>query len=142
MKKRAAVRAAEYRTLGPSGIEDYHAHLMRLDRGSHFPRTDDRAIDTHCLQLVAAQAILVGAYIDGVMRAGAEIVPDRTARSAEAAITIEDGFQDRGLERELTERVIDAARRHHIHNLRVQEQSATRTYRIPPFELQVYAANG
>ena len=26
------VHAAEIRVLGPSAIEDYHAHLMRLDR--------------------------------------------------------------------------------------------------------------
>jgi len=36
-------------------------------------------------------AILVGAYVDGVMRAAAEVVPDRTARAAMAAITIMRG---------------------------------------------------
>jgi hypothetical protein len=84
----------------------------------------------------------VGAYVTGVMRAAAEIVPDRTARRAEAAITVEDGFHDRGFERELTARIIDEARRYHLNNLRVHEQSATRIYRIPVLELQVYAANG
>ena len=135
-------RAAEYRVLGPTAIEDYHAHLLRLDRNSRLPGTDDRAIDAHCLDLVAAGAILVGAYVNGAMRAAAEIVPDRTARRAEAAITVEDGFHDRGFERELTARIIDEARRYHLNNLRVHEQSATRIYRIPVLELQVYAANG
>ena len=135
-------RAAEYRVLGPTAIEDYHAHLLRFDRTSRFPGTDDRAIDAHCLDLVAAGAILVGAYVNGVMRAAAEIVPDRTARRAEAAITVEDGFHDRGFERELTARIIDEARRYHLNNLRVHEQSATRIYRIPVLELQVFAANG
>jgi GNAT superfamily N-acetyltransferase len=134
--------AAEIRVLGPASIEDYHAHLVRLDRTSRFPGTDDRAIATHCLDLVTAGAILVGAYVDGVMRAGAEIVPDRTARRAEAAITVENGFHDRGYERQLVERVIDEARRYHLNDLRVHEQTATRAYKIPVFELKAYAANG
>jgi GNAT superfamily N-acetyltransferase len=134
--------AAEYRVLGPTAIEDYHAHLLRLDRTSRFPSADDHAVDAHCLDLVAAGAILVGAYVNGVMRAAAEIVPDRTARRAEAAITIEDGYRDRGFERELTTRIIDEARRYHLNNLLVHEQNTIRTYRIPALELRVYAANG
>src|ERR1700752_3528929 len=107
------VHAAEIRVLGTTAIEDYHAHLLRLDRGSRIPG-DDRGVDAHCLDLVASGAILIGAYVKGVMRAGAEIVPDRTARRAEAAITIEDGFHDRGFERELTAKIIEEARRYHL----------------------------
>jgi hypothetical protein len=136
------VRKAEIRVLSAGSIEDFHAHLVRLDRASRFPGEDDRAIDTHCLGLVSAGAILIGAFIDGVLRAGAEIIPDRTARRAEAAITIEEGFNDRGLERELTARIIDEAQRHHLNQLRIQEQNATRRYRVPVFQLQAYAANG
>jgi hypothetical protein len=135
------VHAAEIRVLGPTAIEDYHAHLMRLDRMSIFPG-DDRAIDVHCLELVAAGAILIGAYVKGVMRAGAEIVPDRTARRAQAAITVENGFHERGLERELTDRILDEARRYHLNDVRVLEQATSRSYRIPALELHSYAANG
>ena len=134
------VHAAEIRVLGAGAIEDYYAHLMRLDRESLFPG-DDRSIDVHCLDLVASGAILIGAYVKGVMRAGAEIVPDRTARRAEAAITIEHGFEERGFERALTARIIDEARRYHLNDLRVNEQNTRRSYRLPPFELKV-AANG
>src|SRR5688572_23871735 len=134
-------RKAEIRVLSAGSIEDFHAHLVRLDRASRFPGEDDRAIDTHCLGLASAGAILIGAFVDGVLRGGAEIIPDRTARRAEAAITIEDGYQDRGLERELTARIIDEAQRHHLNQLRIQEQSATRSYRVPVFQLQVYAAS-
>jgi hypothetical protein len=42
----------------------------------------------------------------------------------------------------LTARIIDEARRYHLNNLRVHEQNATRVYRIPVLELQVYAASG
>ena len=136
------VREPEFRILGPTAIEDYHAHLGRLDRRSRFPGIDDRPIDAHCLGLVASGAILIGAYVDGVMRAAAEIVPDRTARHAEAAITVENGYQDSGFGRELTARVIDEARRYHLNNLRLHEQSTITSYNIPLFELRAYAANG
>lgn len=140
---KSTVRSTEIRVLSPGSIEDFHAHLVRLDRFSRFPGEDDRAIDVHCLGLVSAGAILIGAFVDGVMRAAAEIIPDRTARRAEAAITVEDGFADLGLERDLTARVIDEAQRHHLHQLRIQEQNATRLYRVPVFRLHAaYAANG
>lgn len=133
------VHAAEIRVLSPSAIEDYHAHLLRLDRTSRFPGTDDRSIDNHCLGLVASGAILIGAFVKGVMRAGAEIVPDRTARRAEAAITIEDGYENREFERELTEFIIEQARRYHLNDVFVHEQSTTRRYKIPVMELHSYA---
>jgi hypothetical protein len=137
-----SVRGTEIRVLSPGSIEDFHAHLVRLDRASRFPGEDDRSIDVHCLGLVAAGAILIGAFVDGVMRAAAEIVPDRTARRAQAAITIEGGFEDLGLERDLTARIIDEAQRYHLNNLRINEQHSTRSYRVPVFQLQLYAANG
>ena len=133
---------AEFRVLGPANVEDYHAHLVRLDRLSRFPGSDDRAIDAHCLELIGSGAILIGAFVDGVMRAAAEIIPDRTARRAEASITVESAWQDAGYDRELVTRVIDEARRYHLNDLRVNEQSTRRSYRLPPFELKVYAANG
>jgi hypothetical protein len=132
------VHAAEFRVLGPTAIEDYHAHLLRLDRTSRFPG-DQRGIDAHCLDLVASGAILIGAFVKGVMRAGAEIVPDRTARRAEAAITIEDGFHERGFERELTARIIDAARRYHLNDVRVHDHNTSTRYKIPALELHSYA---
>ena len=136
------VHAAEIRVLEPAAIEDYYAHLLRLDRTSRFPGTDDHAIDAHCLELIATGAIVIGAYVKGIMRAGAEIVPDRTARRAEAAITVEDGFHERGIEREITTRIIAEARRHHLTHVRVHEQSTSQSHRIPVLELHTYAANG
>lgn len=134
-------KAAEIRVLGPTSIEDFHAHLVRLDRHSRFPG-DDRAIDAHCLDLIGSGAILIGAFVDGVMRAAAEIVPDRTARRAQASITVESDWEDQGYERELVARVIDEARRYHLNDLRVNEQHGLRSYRLPPFELKAHAASG
>jgi hypothetical protein len=136
-----AVHAAEFRVLAATSIEDYHAHLLRLDRSSLFPG-DRTGIDAHCLHLLSRGAILIGAYVKGVMRAAAEIVPDRTARRAEAAITIEDGYQDRDFDRTLTSMLIEEARRYHLREVRVQEQTATRCYKVPALELHSYAASG
>ena len=98
----------EVRVFGPSAIEDYHAHLIRLDRSSRFPGLDDRGIDTHCLGLVASGAIFAGVYVNGTLRAGAQLVPDRCARVAQArhhggewlcregARTRADGLRGRG----------------------------------------------
>ena len=119
---------ADIRVMGPSAIEEYYAHLLRLDRAKTFP--DGAAIAAHCLSLISSGAILVGAYVDGVMRAAAEIVPDRTARQAMAAITIEQGFDDRGFARLLIERIINEARRYHLSMLRVLEQSSIKNIRI------------
>ena len=132
--------SADIRVMGPSGIEDYYAHLLRLDDANSFPLTRGRALDTHCLRLLTAGAILVGAYVDGVMRAAAEIVPDQTARQAEAVITIEQGFDDREFGRMLTERIVDEARRYHLSKLRVFEKSAASSIQIS--EKQNYAVNG
>ena len=42
----------------------------------------------------------------------------------------------------LFERIIDEARRYHLNDIRVQEQSSSRRYKIPVLELHSYAANG
>jgi hypothetical protein len=136
MPRQTEIRA-DIRVLETSGIEDYYAHLLRLDRASCFPAAADSAIETHCLRLLTAGAIFVGAYVDGVMRAAAEIVPDRTARRAEAAITIEQGFDDRNFGRALTERIVDVARRHHLNKLRVLEQSSTTNIQIAEAQVRV-----
>jgi hypothetical protein len=127
---------ADIRVMDASGIEEYYAHLLRLDRGKNFP--PNQSVDTHCLNLIANGAILVGAYVDGVMRAAAEIVPDRTARQANAAITVEQGYDDRGFAGLLIERITNEARRYHLSMLRVLEQSTVTT--IPIADRQ--AANG
>ena len=87
----------DIRIPGPSAIEDHHAHFLRLDfldRCLHFSSgRDNRAVDAHCLRLLASRAILIGAYVDGVMRAGVQIIPDRNASRADAYVTTEPGYE-------------------------------------------------
>src|SRR5688572_16558348 len=86
----------EIRVLGAAGIEDHHAHLLRLDPRSRSvwltDCNDDRGVDGHCLRLLATQAILIGGYVNDMLRASLEIIPDRTARQADALFTAEARF--------------------------------------------------
>lgn len=111
----------EIRVLGSTGIEDHHAHLLRLDPASRDLRlaggTDDNAIDGHCLRLIGSQAVLIGAYCDNVLRAGLEIIPDRTAREAEAIFTAETDFRSSAIARMLIARMFDEARRYRLTRL-------------------------
>jgi hypothetical protein len=111
----------EIRVLSPAGIEDYHAHLLRLDvadRRLRFAKeSDDRGIDGHCLRLLGAQAIVIGGYVDGALRAGIEILPDRTARHGEAIFSAEPKFPLNGVTRMLLTRMIDEARRYHLSDM-------------------------
>lgn len=108
----------------PGGIEDHHAHFLRLDfldRCLHFSSgRDDHAVETHCLRLLAAQAVLIGGYVDGVMRASVQIVPDRHARRAQAFITTESAYQSESLVQSLIARAREEARKCRFAELTVQ----------------------
>lgn len=111
----------EIRVLGPAGIEDHHAHLLRLDPAMRSLRLqitgDEHGIDAYCLRLMASQVVLVGAYLDGILRAGLEIIPDRTAREAEAIFTAEENFCTPAMRSMLVARLFDEARRYHLTRL-------------------------
>jgi hypothetical protein len=113
----------EIRVLGPVGIEDHHAHLLRLDPRNRSlwlaSGNDDRGIDGHCLRLLAAQAILIGGYVNDTLRASLEIVPDRTARQADALFTAESTFCSSSLTQLLLARLLDEARSYRLTEIRL-----------------------
>jgi len=82
---------------------------MRLDRASLSFLATIAASTPIVLGLLASGAILIGRLCcRRLMRASAEIVPDRTARPREAAIHHRGRvFYDRGFERELTRQIIE-----------------------------------
>lgn len=87
----------DIRVLSTGSIEDHYAHLLRLDyldRCLFFSvGNDDRAVDAHCLRLLASQAIVIGAYDQGRMRASVEIIPDRHGKRAAATLIAEPDYQ-------------------------------------------------
>lgn len=109
-------KSFDIRVLAPSGIEDHHAHLLRLDyldRCLFFSAgNDDRAVDAHCLRLIASQAIVIGAYDQGRLRASVEIIPDRAARSGMATLIAEPDFQSDDLAEALMRRAQSEAVKH------------------------------
>jgi hypothetical protein len=103
----------EVRVLGAAGIEDHHAHLLRLnDRSDLAQEADDHAIDAYCLRLLSARAILIGAYVDGILRVALELLPDRTARRAQAIFTAETAFRSAELAQELVACAREEARKY------------------------------
>jgi hypothetical protein len=111
----------DIRVLNTGGIEDHHAHLLRLDyldRCLFFSvGNDDRAVDAHCLRLLASQAIVVGAYDQGRLRASVEIIPDRAGRSGSATLIAEQDFQTDGLAEELMACARNEAQKHGLFRL-------------------------
>jgi hypothetical protein len=61
--------------------------------------------------------VLIGAYCEGTLRAGLEIIPDRTAREAEAIFTAETEFCSSSIARMLIARMFDEARRYRLTRL-------------------------
>ena len=106
----------DIRVLPINGIEDHHAHLLRLDyldRCLFFSvGNDDRAVDAHCLRLLSSQAIVIGAYDQGRLRASVEIIPDRAARCGLATLIAEPDFQSDALAGALMSRAQSEAVKH------------------------------
>ncbi len=111
----------DIRLLGTGGIEDHHAHLLRLDyldRCLFFSvGNDDRAVDAHCLRLLSAQAIVIGAYDNGRMRASIEIVPDRDGCRGQATLIAEPDYQSDELADAMMTRAQDEAAKHGLRKL-------------------------
>lgn len=111
----------DIRVLPVCSIEDHHAHLLRLDyldRCLFFSAGgDDRAVDAHCLRLMSSQAIVIGAYEQGRMRASVEIVPDRAGRRAAATLIAEPAYQSDDLAEAMIARARDEATKHRLGRL-------------------------
>lgn len=109
-------RSFDIRVLGSAALEDHHAHLLRLDyldRCLFFSvGDDDRAVDAHCLRLLSSQAIVIGAYAGGRMRASVEIIPDRAGRYGQVTIIAEPDYQSDALADALIARAQKEAAKH------------------------------
>jgi hypothetical protein len=96
---------SQIRKLSSTELEDYRIHLLRLDSKSRHARfgwaMDDSGINAHCLKLAAQQAFVIGAYIDGVLRGGAELWPNFATKRAELVFCVEENFRRQGLSKAL-----------------------------------------
>ncbi len=119
----------DIRVLSPSSIEDHHAHLLRLDyldRCLFFSTgNDDHAVDAHCLRLLSSQAIVIGAYDQGRLRASVEIIPDRAGRRAAATLIAERDYQSDDLAEQMMSRARSEAKRYGLGQLDIVGMTGT-----------------
>ncbi|WP_119167964.1 GNAT family N-acetyltransferase [Algihabitans albus] len=104
-----------FRKLTSTDAADYEAHLLRLgpaDRRMRFcGSVSDTAVSDYCAAIDWARTVILACFVDRDLRGAAELrLLDSSPLQAEFALTIEDGFQDRGLGTELLRRSLIAAR--------------------------------
>lgn len=111
------------RKLWPSETKKFREHLLRLDKNSRRLRfahaVSDGFIEDYSSRMSDMGAI-VYAFIDqGEVRAVAELrkLSNLWGEEAEAAFSVESGYQEMGIGTELMGRVIRAARNRGVHRL-------------------------
>ncbi|MEP9352415.1 GNAT family N-acetyltransferase [Xanthobacter sp. KR7-65] len=106
---------------GESGL--FRDHLLRLDTESRRFRFGSAVsaefIERYASRVFRTGAIIHGCFVDGELRAAAELYPmgDVLPGEAEAAFSVESGYQNHGLGTILMERVILTARNRGIRSL-------------------------
>ena len=101
-----------YRKLLPTELLNYRAHLLRLDNNDRRARflapADDICIRKHVDGLDPAYTILLGGFINGVMRGAVELVgsKDSGMSAVELAVSIERSFQNTGAGTQLVRQAV------------------------------------
>ncbi|MFG1317815.1 GNAT family N-acetyltransferase [Xanthobacter autotrophicus] len=106
---------------GEAGV--FRDHLLRLDTESRRSRFGSAVsaefVERYASRVFRTGAIVHGCFVDGELRAAAELYPmgDVLPGEAEAAFSVEKEFQNHGLGSQLLERVILSARNRGIRTL-------------------------
>lgn len=123
----AEIALGQIRKLTPSDRQIFLDHLLRLDPLSRFMRFGgvmaDSALERHARRAMSGQANLIGYFVEGELRAAAELHP-LTARpgkpvSAEAAFSVERAWQGRGIGSALMGQLVLIAQNRGIEDLQV-----------------------
>jgi RimJ/RimL family protein N-acetyltransferase len=111
------------RKLWAQETDRFGQHLLRLDKDSRRMRfahgVSDAFITDYASRMQDMGSIVFGYIDEGEVRAAAELrkLGDNWGTEAEAAFSVERGFQDQGIGSELMGRVIRAARNRGIQRL-------------------------
>ena len=114
---------AEFRKLWPNELALLRDHLQRLDRDTRRMRfgnaVGDRFIETYCDTVYALNSVIYGCFIDGTLRAVAELrlLNDTWPFEAELAFSVEKDWQDDGIGTDLMGRALQAAKNRGIGRL-------------------------
>ncbi|CAO3413589.1 GNAT family N-acetyltransferase [Azospirillum endophyticum] len=104
------------RKIMPTELPQYRAHLLRLDRADRYARftgtLSDEVVERHCAAIEWGRTVLLGAFVDGVLRGAVELCGDRILwpEQAEFGISIESVLQGRGVGSTLVRRILTVAR--------------------------------
>ncbi|MEP9367872.1 GNAT family N-acetyltransferase [Xanthobacter sp. VNH20] len=111
------------RKLWPAEAQLFREHLLRLDKESRRNRfgsaVSESFIEHYAERVFRSGAVIHGCFVDGVLRAAAELYPFSGVlpREAEAAFSVESAFQNGGFGTHLMERTILTARNRGIRTL-------------------------
>lgn len=111
--------------LGPADEQLFREHLLRLDkkgRRSRFGHSvSDSFIGKYTRLPRNMDSVIYGFFVDDVLRGVSELrsLGDGWGELAEAAFSVEPGFQDKGIATELMGRVIRSARNRSVGHLYV-----------------------
>jgi len=114
------------RKLLPTEAGAFAEHLLRLDMHSRHDRftggVSDDFVEAYAHHALHSGALVHGWFVDGTLRAAAELHPcgPRQRALAEAAFSVEAPFQNSGIGTELMGRTILAARNRGIRLLHVR----------------------
>lgn len=113
----------QIRKLWPTEKNKFRDHLLRLDKDSRRMRfahaVSDGFVEDYAMHMSDLGGI-VYAYVEGgEVRAVAELkkLGDTWGQEAEAAFSVEPGYQERGIGTELMGRAIRAARNRGVHHI-------------------------
>jgi len=114
-----------YRKLNPGDARQFGEHMARLDaddRRSRFAGTvSDREIHRYCAGLDWRHTTIIGFFDQGMIRAAVELrmEPGVAEPAAEAAFSVERGFQGKGIGSALLRRIVTVAQNTGIRHLSV-----------------------
>ena len=111
------------RRLWPTETDRFRDHLLRLDKESRRMRfahsVSDAFIEAYARRMTQYGSLVYGHLVDGKVRGAAELrrLGDTWGEEAEAAFSVERGYQNHGVGSELMGRVVRAARNRSIRRL-------------------------
>ena len=111
------------RKLWPTETDKFRDHLLRLDKKNRRMRfahgVSDAFVEDYAMRMSEMGALVYGYYVDGQVRAAAELKKLGIAwgREGEAAFSVEQPWQEHGIGTELMGRVIRAARNRGVQHL-------------------------
>ncbi|MCJ8145167.1 GNAT family N-acetyltransferase [Ancylobacter sp. A5.8] len=126
-RQEADLAFGQIRKLVPSDRRIFLEHLLRLDPLSRFMRFGgvmaDSALARHATRAMSGDAHLIGYFVEGELRAVAELhpLPRREGKpaSAEAAFSVERPWQGRGIGSSLMRQLVLIAQNRGIEDLQV-----------------------